>query len=235
MKVNGKNFEYFVHWRNLPKKNNDGIYPNVSWSDVLLQGVPLDTTCYTQSYSDYMNHVHELVQENHQESSIMVNDRDVPDNIISSETTPPKSKGEGKFHRSRKIPEKKNKNYPTKPHVKGDDKIIKVPEQLDYFNWEINHAEQESQDVLSHLENGHYCHGESPRNSCEELSPKSSRPTSTRTGTRIRGRELNAEDFLSRFETKEMLQQETWLEKHVSSNRDFERLIRKNPTLNPNL
>ena len=43
-----------------------------------------------------------------------------------------------------KIPQKNKKNYPTKPNIKGDEKVIKVSEKQGYFNWEINHAGMES-------------------------------------------------------------------------------------------
>ena len=48
------------------------------------------------------------------------------------------------YFRKKKIPQRNNKNYPTKPNIKGDEKVVKVSEKQNYFNWEINHAGVES-------------------------------------------------------------------------------------------
>ena len=56
--------------------------------------------------------IHRLL---HQKSNVFVNDREADMTIISREKNYIGESREKKFYRKRKVPQKKNKNYPTKP------------------------------------------------------------------------------------------------------------------------
>ena len=110
--------EYFVYSRPMPEKVG-GLYMNVPWSDVALQNVPKGSVTFsptvTVSYT-----------ENNENEEIAQNGNAVQVSI--DETYHKDPKGEGKYVRARKIPQKKNKNYPTK--VKND---VQVEKQFGRF------------------------------------------------------------------------------------------------------
>ena len=59
--------------------------------------------------------IHRLL---HQKSNVFVNYREADTTIISRESTHNGRSGEKQFYRKRKVPQKKNKNYSTKPKEK---------------------------------------------------------------------------------------------------------------------
>ena len=71
--------------------------------------------------------VHRLL---HQKGTILVNERGMEGNIISRERTYNGKSGEKQFYRKKKVPQKKNKNYPTKP--KDNSKINDIMEKAMY-------------------------------------------------------------------------------------------------------
>ena len=123
----------------------------LSWSEITRSGIPDEKVQFTQAYTDYLGIIHKISDENYRGGSIEINGRSVSDCIIQSGKSFPEKKSEKKYRRKRKIPQTKNKNYPTKPHKKGDDKVDKKKEEQDYFNWEINHAEKEVNEAFKQL------------------------------------------------------------------------------------
>ena len=113
-KLDNGDFEYFVHHRPLGKKMN-GLYQNVSWSDVAIHNVPLEKTLNREiqnKYIGYMNYVESMKGFNEK----MINSRKMNDSIRYSGTN--KVKYDDDYtnpHRSRKIAMKKKKKYPVKP------------------------------------------------------------------------------------------------------------------------
>jgi hypothetical protein len=82
-----------------------------SYAERLIDGVPLDTTLQWDSEELYY-----IIYPDDKEE--IVGSRNVPLEIQEVTKNPGKEKGEGKFYRKRRIPKKKNKNYPTKPKPK---------------------------------------------------------------------------------------------------------------------
>lgn len=135
-----------VHDRELGEKV-DGVYPHKKWSDVVLNDVYLDDTLFWEYEMENVKHaINDSVDQG---KSIIINDRDTFAGIKESTSSYRENLGDmansdRKWIRKKKIPQKNKKNYPTKPNIKGDEKVIKVSEKQDYFNWEINHAGMES-------------------------------------------------------------------------------------------
>jgi hypothetical protein len=112
-----------VHSHDLGEKRG-GLYDKGTWSEVLMEGVPLDTILDLElqdKFIDYMN--------NHSEESeqVIINDRNVDSSVKLSESQNQYLMGNtcGKYLRKRKIPKKTHKKYPTKPSKKEISKINK--------------------------------------------------------------------------------------------------------------
>lgn len=139
--------KFVVHNRNLGEKV-DGIYPDAKWSDVVANNVYLDDTLYWEYEMENVQQA-KIFSEGEEEKSFIINERETFPDIRESvnsyrENLGDMANSDRKWYRKKKIPEKNNKNYPTKPNIKGDEKVVKVSEKQDYFNWEINHAGVES-------------------------------------------------------------------------------------------
>ena len=139
--------KYVVHDRQLGEKVN-GVYPGKKWSDVVIDNVSLDDTIYWDYQIENLLYDMKESQEKNMDESITINERDVyPEIRESSSHHREEKKGHEKFYREKKVPQKNNKNYPTKPKIVGDEKVVKVSEKQDYFNWEITKALHEDRDV----------------------------------------------------------------------------------------
>ena len=116
-------YEQIIYSCDLGEKR-DGLYDKGSWSEVLMDGVPLDTILDLElqdKFIDYMN--------NHSDESeqVMINDRNVDSSVKLSESQHQYLMGNtcGKYSRKRNIPKKTHKKYPTKPSKKAISKINK--------------------------------------------------------------------------------------------------------------
>lgn len=100
-----------------------------SYAERLIDGVPLDTTLQWDSEELYY-----IIYPDDKEE--IVGSRNVPLEIQEVTKHPGKEKGEGKFYRKRRIPKKKNKNYPTKPKPKHSwhKRLSKVAQDLGDIN-----------------------------------------------------------------------------------------------------
>ena len=136
--------EYFVHSRPMPKKVGH-LYMNVPWSDVALQNVPKITTRNLELEDlnlliDTYNNRNMIREQGI--SDTYINDTYINDinsfnyDISINETYIKEQRGESKFIRTRKIPQKKNKNYPTK--AKNASQVEKYISRFDKYN-EINY------------------------------------------------------------------------------------------------
>lgn len=83
----------WIHHQKFPGKEN-GFYPGVSWKDVALQNVPLDTTCESQFRCDCLKYINDTSDQTVQKS-LMVNDRSIQEGIQISENTRESIKGTG--------------------------------------------------------------------------------------------------------------------------------------------
>ena len=110
-----------------------------SYADRVLDGVALDTTLFW----DYECNSY-YISSNEKEE--IVGDRNIDDTI--QETTKYRGKetnrGEGKFYRKRRVPKKKNKNYPTKPKQNWHKRLSKVAQELSIPSLFIQEIELES-------------------------------------------------------------------------------------------
>jgi hypothetical protein len=128
----------------MPKKVGH-LYMNVPWSDVALQNVPKITTRNLELEDlnlliDTYNNRNMIREQGI--SDTYINDTYINDinsfnyDISINETYIKEQRGEGKFIRTRKIPQKKNKNYPTK--AKNACQVEKYISRFDKYN-EINY------------------------------------------------------------------------------------------------
>jgi hypothetical protein len=138
--------EYFVYSRPMPKKIGH-LYMNVPWSDVALQNVPKSTPRDLEIkdlglFIDTYINGNTIREDGYNDTYIndtYINDTSINDTkceISINETFIKEQKGEGKFIRARKIPQKKQKNYPTK--VKNACQVDKYISRFDKYN-EINY------------------------------------------------------------------------------------------------
>ena len=100
-----------------------------TYADRLMNGVALDTSLHWDSEQIYC-----IIDP--EETEEIVGDRTVSSEIQEVTRCPGKERGEGKFYRERKVPKKKNKNYPTKPKPKHSwhKRISRVAEMLGDVN-----------------------------------------------------------------------------------------------------
>jgi len=96
-----------------------------TWADKVLDGVDLDKTMYWENCG------YSYIEED--EGDEMVGDRKVSNEVQETSKVWGKGKGEGKFKREKKVPQKRGKKYPTKPKPKNSwhKRISKVALQLD--------------------------------------------------------------------------------------------------------
>lgn len=139
--------QFVVHDRKLGEKV-DGVYSGKKWSDVVLNDVCLNDTIYWDHQMEDIKYRSEESQYFSRNQNIVINRRDVNQSIQESSSYHRKEKEEPNlFYRKKKVPQKNNKNYPTKPKVVGDEKVVKVSEKQGHFNWEIKEALHEDRDI----------------------------------------------------------------------------------------
>lgn len=97
-----------------------------TWADKVLDGVSLDNTMYWENCGYY--YIIEESEEN------MVDDKKNINEIQETTKTWGKEKGEGKFKRNKKIPQKKNKKHPTKPKHSWHKRLSKVAQEIGDIN-----------------------------------------------------------------------------------------------------
>ena len=112
--------------------------PGDKWSDRVLDGVDLDLSLYWGSgrLTGYG------VRTEEEREKKMVSERVTSDEVRETTKKWGKERGEGKFKRKKKIPQKNNKRYPTKPKPKDRRyrRLSKIAQQLDM------------EDIGSHME-----------------------------------------------------------------------------------
>ena len=116
---------FVLHSRDLGEKKCN-IYKGKKWSDVVINGTPLDNTMDWQDHIEYLNYYREVC-EGTGGVQVDVTEKKVDDSIRESSTYHETVKGPGKsnknssgegsnvFFRKRKIPKARTKNYPVKP------------------------------------------------------------------------------------------------------------------------
>lgn len=120
------------HSRKLGEKVG-GVYPNASWSDVVINDVDLDKTMKNQNEIEAIEIQKYLASLDEEKRPIFVNGRNVDYQVSFSEKGPERySKGEGKYFRKRGAT-KHSKDYQTKPK-KDIDRYNKIIEQENYEN-----------------------------------------------------------------------------------------------------
>ncbi len=81
-----------------------------TWADKVLDGVDLDKTIYWENCGFY------YIEE--EEGNEIVGERKISEDVQETTKMWGKERGEGKFKREKKVPQKKSKKYPTKPKPK---------------------------------------------------------------------------------------------------------------------
>ena len=135
--------ELFVHHRPLGKKIH-GYYPNVSWSEIALQNVPVETTIQSSIENEYLRQQLRKSQYPYidiiQDASDIIQDKE----ICIQESIKKKNhicKGDKPSHikmmkqtsdhiRTRPVPKHTKKNYTTKPKDYGKIHRNKYGKQL---------------------------------------------------------------------------------------------------------
>lgn len=116
-----------VYSKELGEKRG-GLYDKGTWSDVLMNGVPLDTILDLELQDKFIDYKNNYSEESEQ---IIINDRNVDSSVQLSESQHQYLMGNtcGKYSRKRKIPKKTHKKYPTKPCKKG---ILKTNKEVSF-------------------------------------------------------------------------------------------------------
>ena len=116
----------FVHYRSLGEKEG-GLYPQVPWSEIAINGIPLDTTLQLETRSDNIEDImRQSSLQGAEENSSSDESEDIrgPEPIRISSSTKGYGRGEkpshikGSFYRKRERGLKRSsKKYPTKPRL----------------------------------------------------------------------------------------------------------------------
>lgn len=108
-----------------------------TWADKVLDGVGLDETMYWENYG------YSYVEEGAGDE--IVGDRKVSDEVQETTKIWGKERGEGKFKREKKVPQKKGKKYPTKPKPKHSwhKRLSKVAQELGDVNMQTEKTANE--------------------------------------------------------------------------------------------
>jgi hypothetical protein len=139
------NFEHtdsgIVHSRPLGTKVG-GLYQNVSWAEVAIQGVPIDTTMNLEVQDQIIgsNQMVSEILEECQDSSEDSEDSETPEVCIKTLGTTDYGKGTKPKHvkgikptyehTGRPIPQNKTKKYQTKPRIKSKEHRVKHAKHL---------------------------------------------------------------------------------------------------------
>lgn len=131
---------FYAHHRPLGRKIN-GYYPNVSWSEIALQNVPVETTIQSAIENEYLTQ--KMRNSNYPRSDIIrdTSNKDIQDIQESSKKTNHICKGDKPSHiktkkqiydhiRTRPVPKHTKKNYTTKPKDYGKIHRNKYGKQL---------------------------------------------------------------------------------------------------------
>lgn len=109
-----------VHFRHLgDKEEGKQLYKNVSWADVTINGIDLDTTLKHDQECEESMMTHYDAKMNHIHRNIEVHPRKMNNEILESTSSFKEfKKGDGykkMYVRQRKVPQGVHKKYPTKP------------------------------------------------------------------------------------------------------------------------
>lgn len=133
------NTDFFAVNRLMPKKiPGYEIYLNVPWTDVAIQNLPRETI------GKVFNSIKENTVDNETNiTETIINDtytihKNTPNDIITGETFWKKESAESKYIRTRKIPVKKTKKYPTKK--KNEIDIERKKCRFDKYNMMNNYG-----------------------------------------------------------------------------------------------
>ena len=100
-----------------------------SYADKTINGVSLDDTLMWENEMLDNERWTQVVCGKHQ-PPLMIGERSTLKEIQETITSSRKEKGERKFYREKKVPAKKNKNYPTKPKHSWHKRLPKISEEL---------------------------------------------------------------------------------------------------------
>lgn len=120
-------YEQIIHSCDLGEKR-DGLYDKGTWSEVLMEGVPLDTILDLELQDKFIEYMNNHSEEYEQ---VIINDRNVDSSVKLSESQHQYLMGNtcGKYLRKRKIPKKTRKKYPTKPPKKD---VLKMNKEVSF-------------------------------------------------------------------------------------------------------
>ena len=107
-----------------------------TWSSIVQKGIPIDYAERMEEQDGLISIFGDLYSRLYSNRNITVNDRDIPVEFHENEIGSHERKGEKKFYRERKVPKKKNKNYPTKP--KNKEKTNDITEKTMYIRDVVN-------------------------------------------------------------------------------------------------
>lgn len=91
----------------------------ITWSSIVQESVTKDYATSMTERNEFLLIMGDLYNALHRNQEISINDRNISTYLHETENTYIERKDEKKFYRRRKVPKKKNKNYPTKPKDKS--------------------------------------------------------------------------------------------------------------------
>ena len=112
---------------------------NNTWSLIVQNGVTKDYAVSMEERNEFLSVIGYLYNELYQNQDIAVNGRNISSDRHETENSYIEKKGEKKFFRRRKVPKKKNKNYPTKPKSKSKELRSDITEK-EHFIKSIIHG-----------------------------------------------------------------------------------------------
>ena len=108
-----------------------------TWSSVVQKDVAIGFQELNQERNRNLELIRDIMGDFANDKTIIINDRIGSNDILVNENGSEGRSQEKKFYRKRKVPQKKNKNYETKPKIGDDEKAQKISEQERYFQWEV--------------------------------------------------------------------------------------------------
>ena len=158
VKTNENGKDTLVHFRHLGEKE-DGkeVYKNVSWADVTINGVDLDTTLKNDQACEDALINHKNTMLNHLESHLEVHPRKTSNEILESTSSFKEfKKGDGYkkvYVRQRKVPQGVHKKYPTKPWNQSKQEKMKQALQRVTDELEVDFNEPKGETVEEKVQN----------------------------------------------------------------------------------
>ena len=104
-----------------------------SWSSIAQKSIPYECSNEIRERDEYITILRDMYSLLYNEGGTVINSRDIIIDIHSCESSHNEKKRGEKFYRKRKVPTKKNKNYPTKP--KDKNKVVDIDDNK-YIQWE---------------------------------------------------------------------------------------------------